>query len=313
MPNKHGLLAAIGIGSNSVRLLIASEGERLSAVERLETVTRLAAYRIGPDGARFLSEESIRNSCAAASTFAQHASEQGARLLGVVATEAVRAAANGGDLTRALERELHIRVSVISGKIEAALGWQTLSSGYGPGDYLGVIDIGGGSTDLSVGQAGSSQPDAVVSLSVGARTLAERLGLDRPLAPADIASALDFAASEFGPQAAALQPRPRVGVVIGGTAGVLAGMHHARSGEDTGVGPFVDRTWLENWLLQIAALDLHERALSGVPSALTDIVVAGGVILMTLLDAWNLARFHISERNILDGFIERSIHGESIQ
>lgn len=313
MQNKHELLAAIGIGSNSVRLLIALEGERLSAVERLDTVTKLAAYSSGPGGALLLSEESIRDSCAAASTFAHHAWEQGARLLGVVATEAVRAAANGGELIRTLERELGVPVCGISGDLEAALGWQPLSYIYEPGIYLGVIDIGGGSTDLSVGRAAYPHPDAVVSLSVGARTLTQKLGLDRPVAAAEIASALSTAASELGPRAAALNPRPRVGVVIGGTAGVLAEMYQAWSGQDNGAPPLIDRTWLENWVQQIAALDLHERALSGVPLPLTDIVVAGGVILLTLLDTWNLGQFYVSERNILDGFIERSIHGESIQ
>src|SRR6476659_10222755 len=134
------LLAAIGIGSNSVRLLVAEVVVgHARAVERLETVTRLGSYEVGEGGVALLREEAVRDTRAAASTLAQHARERGAKLVGVIATEAVRAAASRGELMGPLERELGMAVTVIGQVEEAGLGWHAISMGYETSARLGVI------------------------------------------------------------------------------------------------------------------------------------------------------------------------------
>lgn len=189
MNNAHSRrVAAIGVGSNSVRLLIAEgSGGRLSALERLETVTRLASFREASGGAPYLSDESIGKTWATVNNFAQHAWECDATLLGVIATESVRAAANRSSLIDPLERDLGIPVTVISSEEEAMLGWQAIASSYETSAHLGVIDIGGASSDLSVGRADSPEPQDVTSVKLGSRTLMRQFNLDQPTQPSQLA------------------------------------------------------------------------------------------------------------------------------
>src|SRR5687768_12483672 len=105
MQNDIQRVALIGIGSNSVRLLIADGSE---AIERDQVVTRLASYEITPEGEKLLSESAIDDTISAASRFVQRAQLLDARLAGIIATEAVRAAANREELIAPLERETGI-------------------------------------------------------------------------------------------------------------------------------------------------------------------------------------------------------------
>jgi exopolyphosphatase/guanosine-5'-triphosphate,3'-diphosphate pyrophosphatase len=297
-------VAAIGIGSNSVRLLIAERTEgRLSALERLQTVTRLASFRRVEGEEPLLTDESIGKTWATAAGFARHAREQRATLVGVVAAEAVRVAANRDLLTDALERELGVPVTLISGEEEATLGWRAISMGYEPSAPVGVIDIGGGSTDLSVGVAGALEPTAVESLKVGSRTLTQRFGLDGAMPQGQVAGVLDALRAEYGNRVAAMRPNPESAIVIGGTADVLAALRRHSLENEGSTGAPVERSSLARWLERAALLDPGGRANLGVPADRADIIVAGAVILLAVLDAWGLSDFQASQRNILDGFI----------
>ena len=293
-------MALIGIGSNSVRLLIAEGPE---AMERDEVVTRLAGYEITPTGEKLLTSGAIRDTLAAATNFARRVKAVGADLIAVIATEAVRVASNREELTAPLERELGLPVKIISGEEEALLGWRAIASGYaGTGSTLAVIDIGGGSTDISVGFPRTSTPEAARSIKLGSRTFTQLFGLDNPIDTNKLLSVITTLRQELAPQVD-LQPHPAVAVVLGGTADVLASISSYASGalyptQDA----LIDRNWLREWLEGSSGLDLAERAAEGIPEDRADIIIAGGAILLSLLDTWGLDEFYTSRRNILDGF-----------
>ena len=304
----EGRLAAIGIGSNSVRLLLADTGQgQFSAIERMETVTRLAAYRTAQSDRPLLTAEAIENTLAAVDNFAHHAWERGARLVGVVATEAVRSAGNRRELTDGVEKALGIEVTVLDGEEEARLGWQTVAAGYEPGAALAVIDIGGASTGIAVGTGGSLDPDEAESIRIGGRTLGQSFHLDEPLGPGMLGSIIGNLEAEWGRKAGAMRPTPEICVVIGGTATVLAAARHNSLDGDSWTDAIADRGWLGDWLERVAVLSRKGREGAGVPAAYTDIIVGGGAILLVLLDAWGLGHFYVSERNILDGYIARNM------
>jgi exopolyphosphatase / guanosine-5'-triphosphate,3'-diphosphate pyrophosphatase len=308
------IVAAIGVGSHSIRLLIGLAGDRhITAIERMETVTKLASYKNDKAGAPLLSDESIINTRSAVANFAQHAREQGARLVGIIATEAVRSSSNRADLLEPIETEVGLSVTVISGETEARMGWESVTGGYGRGVQLGVIDIGGASTDLSVGMSGSESPDEVASIKVGGRTATRRFKLSHPQSLSELASTIDLLGVEIGPRARGLDPQPRAAVVIGGTATVLASLRHSSQADDNSAGAVSNRDQLENWLLRIAQLKVRDRAATGIAPEYADIIVAGGVILLTILNAWQLNQFYISERNILDTYLERSLNVKSLR
>ncbi len=138
--------AVIGIGSNSVRMLVAeaADGE-IRRISRDRAGTRLFA---GLDEAGNLSREAMASSCAAVKRMAESARSQGAEKVHLFATSATRDAANNADFAALLKAETGLTLEICSGDEEAALSFFGATDG---GDS-GVIDIGGGSTEIIIGQ-----------------------------------------------------------------------------------------------------------------------------------------------------------------
>ena len=152
-------LACIGIGSNAIRLLIAQWTQgRLCALRRERRGTRLFAGLV--NGA--LTEQSIRSSVEAVAELAVLARRDGAQEIFVFATSAVRDASNGEDFTRRAEAASGTRIEIISGEQEAVLSY----IGASEGGRCGVIDIGGGSTEFTIGE--DEHVLGAVSLQMGA-------------------------------------------------------------------------------------------------------------------------------------------------
>ncbi len=309
MVGREGLVAVIGIGSNSVRMLVVERDEHggyAAAPQRFEEVTRLAGYALA-GGDHRLQARAMDDTARVAASFVRQASERGAALVGVIATEAVRAASNRDELVARLEGDLGLPVRVISGEEEAQLGWRavasTASNQHDPGTVLAVIDIGGGSTDLSVGYVGAGRPQSVASIPAGSRTVMRRFDLDRPVELSKLWGTLTALSIEIAPQATSLQPEPQAAIVIGGTASVLASVRQAQEADSSTVDARIERDWLARWVSRMALLPKEGRAAHGVPADRADVIVAGGVVLLSLLEAWGIQQFSVSDRNILDGFL----------
>ena len=132
--------AVIGIGSNSVRMLLAEiDNGRGRRLLRDREGTRLFA---GLDAQGRLSRESMEHAAASVRRMAQSAREQGAAEVRLFATSATRDAANQGEFTSLLRRETGLELEICTGAEEASLSFL----GATDGNYCGVVDIGGGST-----------------------------------------------------------------------------------------------------------------------------------------------------------------------
>ena len=137
--------AVIGIGSNSVRMLVCEvDGGEMRRIRRDREGTRLFA---GLDAGRNLSADAMAKSCAAVKRMADSARDEGCEALHLFATSATRDAANQADFTALLLKETGLTLEICSGETEAALSFFGATDG---GD-CGVIDIGGGSTEIIVG------------------------------------------------------------------------------------------------------------------------------------------------------------------
>ena len=136
--------AVIGIGSNSVRMLLAEiangQGRRLM---RDREGTRLFA---GLDAQGRLSGESMTQTAAAVRRMALSAREQGAEEIRLFATSATRDAANQGEFAALLRQETGLELEICTGAQEASLSFL----GATDGDYCGVVDIGGGTSEVAV-------------------------------------------------------------------------------------------------------------------------------------------------------------------
>lgn len=167
-------VAAVDIGTNTVRLLLAEVSGRpghlwVDRAERFETITRLGD---GLDSTGRLGEEPMRRALTGLARYADLIAVDRIEHAGAVATEATRSAANGEDFMVGAAEVLGFRPRVIDGIEEADLTFVGATRAAGPAESFCVIDVGGGSTEFVVGHL---RPDYAISIDVGSVRLTERI------------------------------------------------------------------------------------------------------------------------------------------
>src|SRR5918999_4163197 len=172
-------IAAIDIGTNSVHMIVVRVRGDLSfeVVDREKFMVRLGAG--GLDG-RALTAEAMTAALQALSTFKRLAESHGVDEILAVATSATREAGNGGEFLARIERETGITPMVITGAEEARLIHLAAVYGVDVGSARAVvIDIGGGSVEITLGTAATVQ--LARSFKIGVIRLTERFVESDPL------------------------------------------------------------------------------------------------------------------------------------
>ena len=178
--------AVIGIGSNSVRSLLADvSGADFCRLWRDREGTRLFA---GLDAAGNLNRDSMDKTVSAVRRMVTEVMHKGAEEVAIFATSAARDAANGKAFMTAVEREAGIPLRIISGEEEAELSFLGASA-VADADRCGMIDIGGGSTEIAIGTKAGIE--CAFSCQMGAVRLYRRLRIDRKedMRPVEVAAA----------------------------------------------------------------------------------------------------------------------------
>jgi exopolyphosphatase/guanosine-5'-triphosphate,3'-diphosphate pyrophosphatase len=204
--------ACIDIGSNTTRLLVA---EPNGAGLREVLARRMFVPLIhGPRGE--IDPETVGVLASVVAAHAATARECGARRVQAVATAAVREAGNCEALCAALEREAGLRVRVLSADEEARLAFAgaTGTLAVPPTGTLGVVDVGGGSSELVTGTVAGGV-EWYASLRVGSGVLTERHVRADPPAPRELDALRAEAEGAFG---AIRAPRPVAAYAVGGSA-----------------------------------------------------------------------------------------------
>jgi exopolyphosphatase / guanosine-5'-triphosphate,3'-diphosphate pyrophosphatase len=206
--------ACIDIGSNTTRLLVGeAEDGRLREVLAERAFTRLGAER-ERDGS--VPEEKVSLVAATVAAQARLARACGAQSIRIVATAAIRSARNRDELLAAVERASGVPVALLSGEEEARLAFAgaTRTLRQPPIGEVGVVDVGGGSTELVAG----TLRDGVtwsVSFRVGSGFLTDHYLRCDPPSAAELHAVREHVAGVFEGLDA---PRPRVGYAVGGSA-----------------------------------------------------------------------------------------------
>jgi exopolyphosphatase/guanosine-5'-triphosphate,3'-diphosphate pyrophosphatase len=296
-------VAAIDIGSNSTRLLVADiNGGEVVEIERRSVVTRLGD-RVDSDGV--LSEAGCERVYAVLADYKTQFESFGAERVRGVATSAVRDSANGIEFAQGAHDRLGITIDVIGGDKEAQLTFAGASTGGGfdaPGRAL-VVDIGGGSTEFIVGDRDSLEFHT--STAIGAVRQSERhLHADPPTA-GQITALL----GEVGERIRDAVPEEfrgglERGIAVAGTPTVLASVDQALEVFDPWKvhGYTLTRAACGHLLERLASLPLDERRnVVGLHPDRAPTIVAGAAILTATLDAFGLASVNVSEHDILYG------------
>ncbi len=170
-----GEVAAVDLGSNSFHMLVARDsGGQLQIVDRLRDAVRLAA---GLDANRMLTAESESRALDCLKRFGQRLRGIPPERVRVVGTNTMRRLADGGRFMRAAEKALGHEIEVISGVEEARLVYNGVTHGLGkPKPRRLVVDIGGGSTELIIGQG--ADPRLMESMALGCVTHTQRYFAD---------------------------------------------------------------------------------------------------------------------------------------
>ena len=295
--------AVIGIGSNSVRgLLVEVERHSFTRLMRDREGTRLFA---GLDTAGNLNRDSMDKTVAAVRRMASEFRIRKAERLAIFATSAARDAANGAEFVEAVTREAGVAPQIITGEQEAELSYLGASAAVDAA-RRGVIDIGGGSTEIAIGDR--ERVECSFSCQMGAVRLYQRLRLDRKedMKPVEVAAGeiLDEHLSAF--RGIEL---PETWVGTGGTFTTLAAM--ARQ------VPWTDRTSMHGTAVtreeireigeKLADMKPEARKeLPGLQPGRADIVVHGICILLGVMGRLNMDRITVSEWGNLDGYITKN-------
>ncbi len=292
--------AAVDIGSNSVRLKIARlEDGRLRPLHEDREVTRLGegVFRSG-----FLTPESMAETVKVLRRFHRATQQIVTDNVRVVATSAVRDARNAQAFLEWVRSATGWRVEIISGMEEARLIHLGLVS-TARVDRLPtlMIDLGGGSCELTVSQHGHIR-DAV-SLPLGAVRLTDEFLRHDPPRKSELKRLRGFIAREVNRVA------PRIGagrirnvIATSGTAAALAAVAtHLRRGATRLI---VSREEMARIAKRLARLPVVERRkIEGVGPRRAEIIVAGAMVYRELLDRLHLGGFRYSSLGLRDGIL----------
>jgi len=248
--------ACIDIGSNTTRLLVAEDGQpRPRELFSERTFTRLGSAR---DAHGEIGAQKVAEVAAVVARQVTLAREHGVLVPRIVATSAVRDAVNAAGLQDAVAAACGIEMDILSGEDEARLAFAGAIGMLAtpPPGPLGVVDVGGGSTELVVGSVAEGVTWSV-SLALGSCTVTDRDLPSDPPTPAELARLRDKLAQAF---AAVRAPQPQTAYAVGGSATSLQRLVGGELSRDTlsrGLQALVTRPSSEVAL----ALGLHaERA-----------------------------------------------------
>lgn len=297
-------VAAVDIGTNSTRLLVASVTDgHVEELIRRSVVTRLGD-RVDETGE--LSEEACERVLAALREYRAQIDEFGATRVLAVATSAMRDTANGPGFRDRIAVETGIEAQVIDGGAEARLTFAGAAyGGTHAGEPTVVIDIGGGSTEFVIGAGGELHFHT--STQIGAVRHSERyLRSDPPTAHELAAMADEVAAIIAAAVPEAHREAVSRAVSVAGTPTSLAAIDLRLEQFDPWKvhGHTLTLATLEDLLQLLAAIPLAERRLvTGLHPDRAATIVAGAVVLVQSLRCFGLDAVEVSEHDILYGMV----------
>lgn len=301
-------VACIDIGTNSVLLLIAEQSSRgpVALVEQA-TITRLGQ---GVDRTGQLAPEACERTLACLQAYAGTIAEYGAKRVVAVGTSAMRDASNGAEFRSRARELLGVEPRVISGDEEAALTFAGALSGLEVAGTLVVFDVGGGSTEIIVGESegASEHVTSARSLDIGSVRLFERFLAHDPPAIDECAAVRRYVADQL----AGYGPIPSTKTLVGvaGTVTTLAAIDLALESytAERVHGARITERRVREIAADLARLSLAERKrLPGLAPERADVIVAGALLVHEVLLWAQCEELVVSDRGVRWGLAARAL------
>ncbi len=301
-------VAAIDVGTNSTRLLVAEElAGGFRALERRLTITRLGQ---DVDKRRVLAPDALQRTLQTIAEYAATCGEYEVTKLRVTGTSAVRDARNRADFFDGVRRLTGTEAELLTGEAEACATFLGALSDLPAGGPVLVVDIGGGSTELV---SGVDEPEHLVSLDVGSVRMMEKHLASDPPAPeelealrAEVSSALDEVKGELAVPA---------GARLIGVAGTVTQLAALKAGvpvydPDVTHHAVLSHGDVRRLARRLASLPYEKRRrVRGLQPGRVDVIVPGAEILLAVMEAFDAPEVLVSEKDILDGLVIQLLGG----
>jgi exopolyphosphatase/guanosine-5'-triphosphate,3'-diphosphate pyrophosphatase len=305
-------VAAIDIGTNSVRLLIADvdgSSPRDAKIVQLDRRMRITRLGQGVDGSRALAPEAIARTTAVLREYRDVLAEHGVTQVRATATSAARDASNRDEFFTAAHDALGVTPELLSGEEEAALSFLGATADLdAPAPYL-VVDIGGGSTEFVLG---TDAPVGLISLDMGCVRITEQFIHSDPPAPEELSNAVAVVRDLV-----AEVPRVIPGALDAATLVGLAGTVTTVAAVEQGL-PAYDPEKIHHFRLTRDAAEDVFRTLAietaeqrrhnpGLEPGRVDVIVGGAAVLVGIFRVLQFDDMLVSEADILDGLVRSQV------
>ncbi|MFF8383730.1 Ppx/GppA phosphatase family protein [Streptomyces kanasensis] len=302
-------LGVLDVGSNTVHLLVmdAHPGARPRPAHSHKVELRLAEL-LDPDGA--IGARGIDRLVAVVGDAVHTAEEKGCEAVLPFATSAIRDASNADAVLARVHEETGVTLQVLTGEEEARLTFLAARRwfGWSAGTLL-LLDIGGGSLEIAYGM--DEEPDAAVSLPLGAGRLTAGWLPGDPPDPADVKALRRHVRARIARTVGefARLGRPDHVVATSKTFKQLARIAGAAgSGEGLQVQRVLSRTSLETWVPKLASMTTEQRrGLPGVSEGRAAQLLAGALVAEAAMDLFGVDELEICPWALREGVILRRL------
>ncbi len=303
-----GPIAAIDIGTNSVRLLV--EDDKGIDLVRATRITRLGE---GVDATGQLSPHAIERTLAVLREYAEQCRDLRVGDARATATSAARDAGNRDEFFSPAADILGFRPEVITGDEEATLSFLgatqaggLLDKGDGEANSQAqslVIDIGGGSTEFILG---ADKPECHLSIDIGSVRVTERYIAHDPPQAEELSNVLDVVGQHLDDVEATMPVRTAHRLVgVAGTVTTMAAMAAGITSWDPNRTHHLelDIKTVEELYRELASLPLAQRRLKLIEPDRAEVIVGGALILVRIMRQFGFQSLLVSEHDILDGIV----------
>ena len=308
---ENQMIAAIDIGTNSLHMVVVKIEATLPSftiIAREKETVRLGDRNLITGE---LKPEVMMKAIACLGRFKTLADSLGTNSIVAVATSAVRESPNGQEFLQQIETEVGLSVDLISGSEEARRIYLGVLSGmeFNNKPHI-IIDIGGGSTELILGD--SEEPRSLTSTKVGAVRLTGELIASDPISETEFKYLQAYARGMLERSVEEVQGKLKIGdsPQLIGTSGTIETIATIHAREKLGLVPSTLNGYqfslqdLRTWVNRLRKMTNVERAtVPGMPEKRSEVILSGAVILQEAMTLLGVQSVTVCERSLREGVI----------
>ncbi|MDH6055374.1 Ppx/GppA phosphatase family protein [Umezakia ovalisporum] len=308
---QNSIIAAIDLGTNSLHMVVVKIDPTLpsfSIITKEKETVRLGNCDVTTGK---LKPENIDTAITVLKRFQQIAKTAKAETIIAVATSAVREAPNGRDFLQEVQNKLGLKVDLISGQEEARRIYLGVLSGMEFDNQPHVIiDIGGGSTELILGD--SQKAEVLSSTKVGAVRLTSEFITTNPISDCEFGRLQAYARGmlERPVENLLANIRPRGFLRLVGTSGTIETLATIHARETLGAVPSILNGYqfsikdLQNWVSRLRNMTNSEISrIPSMPDRRSEVILAGAVILQEAMKLLGVETITVCDRALREGMI----------